>query len=258
MNRIILVILTLATVGCSKQLKDKNICYSQLERTGLLLTNQTEIVLHDFKRAHATDMTATKVQFDKSFVLHDASTQLQNIIKSDSILLKNNLLLRNLLPAFEGVIDSLKLNKKYITDLKKQYIDFWIEKDLPNPLSHDQVISIITDIKLFEYIVQNYLFREIGANDFSFNLLKPIFIEKSNTVKKGDTYEAKICFTAFDTTKYPMVLIDDQNVIIENGYGMYRLKANSSGMKSIRGVMIFQRNNYKLDTIPFEHTIFVK
>jgi hypothetical protein len=258
MNRIFLIILALAAFGCSKQIKEKNLCYSQLERTDLFLTNQIETVLHDLARAHATNMTASKVQFNKSFVLHDASTQLQDIINSDSILLKNNLLLKNLLPAFEGVIDSLKLSNKFVDELKKQYIDYWIQKDLPNPLSQDQVISIITDIKLLEYVIQNYLFKQIGENDFSFNVLKPTFIEKSNIIKKGDTYEAKICFTAFDTTRHPIVRIGDYSIVVEDGYGMYRLKTNKTGMKTISGVMIFQRNNYKLDTIPFEHTIFVK
>lgn len=258
MNRILLLCLTLIVCGCSKQLKKENLCFSQLERTDLFLNHQIETVLQDFDRAHATNFVVTKAQFDKSFVLHDASTQLQDIITSDSILLKNNLSLKNLLPAFKVVIDSLKLNNKFITELKKQYIDYWIEKDLSNPLSSEQVISIITDIKLLEYLVQNYLFKQIGANDYSFNLLKPTFIEKSNVVKKGDTYEAKICFTAFDTTRYPMVMIGDQNIMEEDGYGVYRLKANSSGEKTIVGKMIFQRNNYKMDTIPFEHTIFVK
>lgn len=244
--------------GCTRSEKESDYAYSQLQRIDHLLNQRIEKLSDDFLRAFATNRDLTRTQFIKSEYLSDLINETISIISSDSILLKNKISINEFIESFESALDNIKIEGEVMDTLKKRHINYWSDQELSSPLSKEQSASIIIDIKTFQYDLLNYLFHQITSNDFNFNVLKPIVIESSNTIKSGEIYEAKICFTAFDTTRNPDILIGDSHLPVINGYGIYRYQSHNPGKKTISGKMIFQRNNYELDTILFEHSFYIK
>jgi len=258
MKRFYPFILLLIILGCARSEKESDYAYSQLQRIDHLLNLRIEKLTDDFLRAFATNRDLTRIQFKESEYLRGLINETISIISNDSILIKNKIPINEFIETFESALDNIKIEGEVIDTLKKRYINYWSDQDLSSPLSREQSASIIIDIKTFQYELLNYLFHQITSNDFNFNVLKPIIIESSNIIKSGEIYEAKICFTAFDTTRYPDILIGDSHLPIENGYGIYRYQSHNPGKKTITGKMIFQRNNYELFTIPFEHSFYIK
>jgi|GEM_PF-4650329 len=71
---------------------------------------------------------------------------------------------------------------------------------------------------------------EVTNHDFKFNKIRPVVVEKSNKVKLGEEYEARIFLIAIDTTKIPLYKIENCEVFLgTQGEGIVRYKANSKG-----------------------------
>lgn len=253
---ILLIIITF--YSCSNSINESDFRNPYLERIDSLLTIRNEKFSNEFLRDYATNMQLTATQFNKSQTLHALVNEFEKIISEDSILSKNNIPVSTYLLSLYSVIDELKIEHSFIDTLKMRHIQYWIQKDLKSPLKKETAVAMKIDIKMFEYEIDNYLYNQIRSNDFNFNVLKPIVIESSNSVKSGEIYEAKICFTAFDTTRFPIIKINDTELENKDGYGIYRFKSNQPGKKTIKGIMMFQRNNYEIFKVPFEHSFIVK
>jgi gliding motility-associated protein GldM len=82
-----------------------------------------------------------------------------------------------------------------------------------------------SDVRNAESDAIRYLFTQIEAGSFNFNLVEPVVIPNSNHVVRGTDYKANIFMAAFDTTQEPTVYIGEyDSTIADNGTIEYRMK----------------------------------
>jgi hypothetical protein len=258
MNKISALLCVLVLFGCTKQVKELDSSFSELKRIDKLLSERNLRLSENFRKAFAHNSNLVKSYYEKSLELHSLITETVKIISNDSILMKNKIMSGSFLHSFENALDGLKFESSLIDTLKSRHIQYWINKNLSSPLSKDEIIAITIDIRQIEWEIIDHLYQEITINDFNFNVIEPIVLESSNTVKSGEVYEAKIYLAAFDTTRYPSITINNSDLPVVNGYGIYRYKSHSKGKKTIKGNLIFPRNNWDLQTVTFEHSFNVK
>lgn len=258
MNKIYMLFLFAILVGCKNPSNDSQLSLEQLKRVDQLLTQNLENLAFDLSRANAVNTEFAGKNYQKAKQLQILISEMQSFISNKNVLPNESLSVSEFLSLMNPYVDSVDIDKKVIDPLKLKYIGYWTEMDPPNPLSDVQLVSVIIDLKMFEYEVLDYLFRDLTSNDFNFNVLKPIVIETSNNVKAGETYEAKICLTAFDTTRYIDVMVDGQSLKTVEGYAIYTYKSNNPGVKKIKGKISFPRNSYEMVFIPFEHSFVIK
>ncbi|MBA7557391.1 hypothetical protein ES705_50144 [subsurface metagenome] len=104
-------------------------------------------------------------------------------------------------------------------------------------ISHfDQMplIAVITlmskmqnDVRNAESETLNYLYSQIDAGSFKFNLIEPVIIPKSNHVIRGNEFQAYVFMAAFDTTQEPIVYIGKYDSIVsDDGTVQYNMVGN--------------------------------
>jgi hypothetical protein len=257
MKNLLLIFALSFFISCSNNSKKSDIINPHLIRIDSLITIQNEKLSQDFLREFARNPAITKNAYYKCAQIHEFVKETENVLLNDSILINNDVPISTLLIALYPEFDKLNFDMKFFNPLKLKYFQYWIDKNPKNPLSKDEALSIIIDLKMFYYEIMSHLYYNITSNDFNFNLLKPIVIEKSNRIKVGDIYEAKICFTAFDTTRYAIIKIDNTELEMQNGYGIYRYHSNKPGKKTFRGVIMFPKNNWEFVEYPFEQSFIV-
>jgi hypothetical protein len=257
MKKLLIILALPFLICCSKSPKQNESYNPHLLRIDSLITAQYENLSNELIRDYATNPAIAETAYHKCAHVHEYVKETEKILLADSILISNNVTINDFLLSLYPEFDKLKFDEAFIKPLKVKYFQYWIDKKLKNPLSKDDALSIIIDLKMFDCEVINYLHNGITNNDFNFNLLRPIVIEKSNNVKVGEVYEAKICFTAFDTTRGANISINNTSLELQNGYGVYRYQASKPGKKTFKGVIIFPRNNWEFVKLPFEHSINV-
>ncbi|KPK84425.1 MAG: hypothetical protein AMS27_09955 [Bacteroides sp. SM23_62_1] len=144
------------------------------------------------------------------------------------------------------------------------------------------LIAVITlmskmqsDIRNAESDIIRYLYEQIEAGSFNFNLIEPVIIPKSNHVTTGNEYEASVFLAAFDTTQKPIVYIgeydstitdegeieyfmkgergrDYDTVPVESGKGLYKIRASSTGWKKWGGIISLKRLDGTFTNKPFK------
>ena len=137
--------------------------------------------------------------------------------------------------------------------------------------AHLPLIAVITlmskmqsDVRNAESETLNYLYSQIDAGSFKFNLIEPVIIPKSNHIIRGNEFEASVFMAAFDTTQEPIVYIgrydsivgddgtvqynmvgnlgtDYDTVPVTGGKGTYRVKPSSLGEKKWGGIISLKR-----------------
>ena len=149
---------------------------------------------------------------------------------------------------------------------------------------HLPLIAVITIMSKMQSDVRNaesealeYLYSQIDAGAFKFNLLESVVISNSNHIVRGNEYRASIFMAAFDTTQEPMVYVgrydstiladgtveykmvgekgrDYQAIPIEGGRGMYRVNTTnaSTGWKSWGGIISLKRDDGTYTNKPFK------
>jgi len=257
MKKLILILALPFFICCSRNPKHNESYNPHLLRIDSLITAQYENLSNEFLRDYATNPAITETAYYKSAHIHEFVKETEKILLSDSILTSNNVTINDFLLSLYPEFDKLNFEEAFIKPLKIKHFQYWIDKSLKNPLSKDDALSIIIDLKMFDYEIISHLYYSITNNDFNFNLLRPIVIEKSNNIKVGEVYEAKICFTAFDTTRHANISINNAELEVQNGYGIYRYHTNKPGKKTFKGVISFPRNNWEFVKLPFEHSFTV-
>ncbi len=106
------------------------------------------------------------------------------------------------------------------------------------------VITLMTkmqsDVRNAESDVLNYLYRNIDAQSFKFNMLNPVVIPKtSRTVVQGSPYEADVLLAAFDTTISPRITVGGQVLPYREGHGIYSVTTSKPGLFEWSGVINF-------------------
>lgn len=124
------------------------------------------------------------------------------------------------------------------------------------------VITILSkmqvDVRNGETEVLNHLYEQIDAAAFKLNKLIPIVIPTSNYVTLGSDYEASVFISAADTTQYPTVTVNGVDLPIdEEGRGIFKARASSTGTKTWGGVISMKGPNGATKTYPFNSSYTV-
>lgn len=258
MSKLYPIVFILMLFSCSHSKKQSEIAYNQLIRIDRILSQKIEESYNILAYEAAYDRERAGSNYNKSNYLRPLFDETQYLIHNDSIILRHNITAATFLQTLRDYLDTFQLDSHFVDTLKHRHLDYWIEKDPASPLSKEQAISIIIDLKMLECDLFDYLIRDITINDFNFNKIMPLIIESSNSVNRGDIYEAKIYIAAFDTTRYPSIVINDSNIPIVINYGIYRFRSNSPGTKTLKGTMAFPKNNNEMVYLPINHSFIVK
>jgi gliding motility-associated protein GldM len=148
---------------------------------------------------------------------------------------------------------------------------------------HLPLIAVITlmskmqsDVRNSESEVLNYLYSQIEAGSFKFNLLEPVVISNSNHIVRGNEYSASVFMAAFDTTQQPIVYVgrydstiqddgtvkynmvgeegrDYEAIPIEAGKGVYKVNTAGAGTgwKPWGGIISLKRMDGSFTNKPF-------
>ena len=130
-----------------------------------------------------------------------------------------------------------------------------------------------------ESITVNYLYEELGIDNYRVNKIQAATIAQSSYILRGEEYSAKIFLAASDTTQKPMILIGNYDealyasnkeikwlsavdtLAVNDGFGKYITKANAVGAHSWKGIVKIPHPNIKRKgeflTYPFENKYLV-
>jgi len=109
------------------------------------------------------------------------------------------------------------------------------------------VITILSkmqgDVRNSESEIVNFLLNQVDAGDFKVNVLEAVVISNSDYVFKGQEYKAQVFLAAYDSTKMPEVILDnDQTLPVEGGKGIFKSISNTIGPKKWGGKIRLENN----------------
>ncbi len=148
-------------------------------------------------------------------------------------------------------------------------------EDVPLIAAVTMLSKMQSDVRNAESDALRYLFSQIEAGSFNFNLLEPVVIPNSNYIMRGTDYSANIFMAAFDTTSDPTVYIgeydstiaddgtveykmkgevgrDYQAAPIMGGKGVYKVSSSSTGWKRWGGIISLKRLDGGVTSKPFK------
>ncbi|MFO8001391.1 MAG: gliding motility protein GldM [Marinilabilia sp.] len=108
-------------------------------------------------------------------------------------------------------------------------------ENLPMSATLALMSQIQSEVRNMESELVRYLYGKIDEGSFVFNSIEPLVIPRSDYIIKGDEYYAEIMLAARDTTQPPVVTVDGEELPVENGRGILRRPANSTGDKEWSG-----------------------
>jgi gliding motility-associated protein GldM len=153
--------------------------------------------------------------------------------------------------------------------------------------SHTPLVAVValmskmqSDVRNAESETLSYLYSQIDAGSFKFNLIEPVVIPKSNHIVRGNEYQASVFMAAFDTTQEPKVFIgaydstvsddgtveyhmmgnvgtDYDSVPVSGGKGIYRVKPSTLGEKKWGGIISLKRGDGTTTNKPFTSSYIV-
>jgi len=107
------------------------------------------------------------------------------------------------------------------------------------------VITILSkmqnDVKNSEAEILAYLLSQIDAGSFKFNKIDAVVTANSDYVFRGQEYKAKVFLAAYDSTKFPVVKLDNGKTLdIEEGKGIYMPPTNAIGTHTWGGTITLE------------------
>jgi gliding motility-associated protein GldM len=138
-----------------------------------------------------------------------------------------------------------------------------------------------SDVRNAESDALNYLYTQIEAGSFKFNLIEPVVISRSNHIVRGTDYQASVFLAAFDTTQEPIVYVgqydstinetdgtiqykmvgtegrDYESVPISHGRGIYKVKPTALGEKKWGGIISLKQMDGSYANKPFHSSYIV-
>ncbi len=149
-------------------------------------------------------------------------------------------------------------------------------EDLPLIAVITLMSKMQSDVRNAESDAIRYLYSQIEAGSFNFNLVEPVIIPQSNHVTTGNYYEADVFMAAFDTTQRPIVYIgeydstitdegeieyfmkgeqgrDYDTIPIQSGKGIYQVRASTVGWKKWGGIISLKRLDGTFTNKPFHN-----
>jgi gliding motility-associated protein GldM len=137
-----------------------------------------------------------------------------------------------------------------------------------------------SDVRNAESEALNYLYTQIEAGSFKFNLIEPVIIPRSNHIVRGNDYEASVFLAAFDTTQEPIVYIgqydstiaddgtirysmvgaigrDYDSIPVTGGKGVYKVRPTTLGEKKWGGIISLKQMDGSYANKPFKSSYVV-
>lgn len=121
-----------------------------------------------------------------------------------------------------------------------------------------------TDVRNAESDVIKYLYADVDAASYKFNVLESAVISPSNYIIQGDTFRAEVFLAAFDSTKNPQVFLgesydsttasvsgDTIGVDVEHGKGFIKIPARAEGDFTYEGVIKYKAPSGEINNYPF-------
>ncbi len=119
------------------------------------------------------------------------------------------------------------------------------------------VITLMTkmqsDIRNSESDVLNYLYTGIDEESFKFNQLIAAVIPGSNKVIQGYPFEAHVFLSAIDTTQDPQILVNNREIPVVDGRGMYKIPTSRLGKHKWGGIIRYKGPDGRILSYPFEN-----
>lgn len=120
------------------------------------------------------------------------------------------------------------------------------------------VVTLMTkmqsDVRNAESDVLNYLYKNIDAQSFKFNMLQAVVIPTtSKTVVLGSPYEANVILAAFDTTINPKITVGGSVIPYKEGHGVYTVNTGKTGIFKWGGVINYTAPDGSNKTYNFDN-----
>ncbi|ASZ10077.1 gliding motility protein GldM [Chitinophaga pendula] len=107
------------------------------------------------------------------------------------------------------------------------------------------------DIKNSESLIIDDLFRQIDANDYKFDRLRPFISLNSKNLMEGQTLTAQIAVGAYSTTANPTIVVNGQSIPVTEGLGTYTIPVSGIGEKAINGTITLRKPNGEAESFSF-------
>jgi gliding motility-associated protein GldM len=145
-----------------------------------------------------------------------------------------------------SIESSLDTNDPEQTAETKGEKETWELRNFDNlPLA--SVIALLSkmqsDVRNAESEMLGFLLSQIDVGAFKFNKIDPVVISNSDYVFRGQEYRAQVFLAAYDSTKFPTVIVNDSELPVENGKGIYKSSSSTVGTKRWGGTIILDQGN---------------
>jgi gliding motility-associated protein GldM len=113
------------------------------------------------------------------------------------------------------------------------------------------------DIKNSESEVIDDLLKQIHANDFTFDKIRPFVSLNSKNLMEGQTLTASIAVGAYSSTVNPEIVVNGQTITAQEGLGTYTMPVSGIGDKTISGTVRLRKPNGEVEEYPFNESYSV-
>lgn len=202
----------------------------------------------------------------KEKIMHLKSLMTGSIDKKDQAIIKS--------------INELLATNEYVDyEENKMSWEAGISEHLPLAAVTANLSNLQSYLRNAESISINYLYENIGINDYKVNKIQAAILTDNSYVMRGEEFQAKIFLAASDTTQEPMILVGEYDeelfakngqikwlskvdtLDIKDGFGQYRKTESAVGEHAWKGlVRIPHPNPHKKGeylTYPFENKFLV-
>jgi gliding motility-associated protein GldM len=113
------------------------------------------------------------------------------------------------------------------------------------------------DIKNSESEIIDDLLKQISANDFKFDKIRPFVSLNSKNLMEGQTLTANIAVGAYSSTVNPEITVNGQAITAQDGLGTYTMPVSGIGDKTISGTVRLKKPNGEVEEFPFSENYSV-
>jgi gliding motility-associated protein GldM len=110
------------------------------------------------------------------------------------------------------------------------------------------------DIKNSESLIIDDLLRQIDANDYKFDKLRPFVSLNSKNLMEGQTLTAQITIGAYSSTANPAIVVNGQSVEAKDGIGTFSMGVTGLGERTVSGTITMKKPNGESELYPFSET----
>ncbi|TWI91436.1 type IX secretion system motor protein PorM/GldM [Chitinophaga japonensis] len=110
------------------------------------------------------------------------------------------------------------------------------------------------DIKNSEALVIDELFRQIDADNFKFDKVRPFISLNSKNLMEGQTLTAQIAVGAYSSTVNPTITVNGQTIQASEGLGTFTMPVSGIGEKTISGTITLPKPNGEMESYNFTET----